>query len=135
MAKAAKILLVTNYFGFMHIVPTGNKDFYQSHNHNNPDKQYSWQEMDEDKANAYIEENNGFDPKFKTSKQSVKEVTAKDEEIQRLKDELAQAAEKDSEIAKLREMLAKASTAPTVPDASAAAVPAPAAQKADTTKK
>lgn len=121
----ANILLVTNYFGFLHAVPLGNKTFYQSHNANNPDKQYSWVEMDEEEAKDYVEKNHGFDPKFKSPKQAVQQVAAKDEEIQRLKEELAKTAEKDTEIAKLRALLEEASKAPTVPSAAPAAVPAP----------
>lgn len=118
IAKDSKnVLVVTNYFGFLHIVPLSNLTFYQSHNFNNPEKQYSWKEMSEEEAAKYVDDNNGYDPKFKTPKQQQQALADKDAELEKLK---ADRANQDAELQKLRDLLNKASNQPTIPNASTA---------------
>lgn len=102
----------------MHSVPLINLDFYKTHNVNNPEKPYKWEEMDEKEALDYIEKHDSVDPKFVSPKKAVQINAQKDAEINRLKDELGAAAKakeelagKEDEITRLREQLAKATQA------------------------
>lgn len=115
----AKVLVVTDYSGNLHITPLGNKSYYQAQNAKIKTKQFGLQEMDEKEAIKLMEDNNGIDPKFRTPTQAAKVIDDKDAELNRLREQLKQ---KDEEEAKLRELLSKASTGATDKGSEAAVV-------------
>lgn len=86
----AKVLVVTNMYGALNIVPAGNKDYYTSRNTITRTKEYPRiDEMDEKAAQKFLEENNGIDPDFVKPEDANKAIKAKDDEINQLKEQLA----------------------------------------------
>jgi hypothetical protein len=109
----AEKLVVTDYSGRLHIVPIGNKDYYQAQNQRNKLQQYTFQEMDEEKAHEFVAKNLGIDPKFKTPKQAADVIADKDAEIKALREQLKAAQESNPELQKQRDVLNELSTTPT----------------------
>lgn len=108
----AKVLVVTDYSGMLHITPQGNKDYYTAQNKLNRDKQYGMQEMEEDAANEFVAKNFGVDPKFKGFNPPTETINRQEEEIKRLREQLAK---KDEQETNLRNMLNELSTKSTSP--------------------
>lgn len=113
MSTSTKVLVVTNYYGHLHINPLNTKAYYQSQNQLIKDKQYKFREMDEKAAYAFVEENNGIDPDFKSPKEAAKAIADKDAEIKALREALEEAKKNNPEGEKLKHSIAELSTAPT----------------------
>lgn len=128
----AKVLLVTDYAGNLHITPVGNKAFYTSRNKVVTDKQFKMKVLEEEEAYAFVEKNKGQDPEFVTVAGAQKaiaskelELAAKDDEIAKLKAELEAARKnqggtggaKDEESVNAADLVAKINAATTVDEA------------------
>ena len=98
----AKVVVVTNPTGYMHINPLETRDFYQQMNVRVKDtsKHYKVQEMEQAEAEKFVADNSSFDPNFKSPKQVQAAIADKDAEIKRLRDELAKQNDPNSEVAK-----------------------------------
>lgn len=106
----AKVLLVTDYSGYLHITPTGNKTYYESKNVVNRDRKYKLKEMEEADAHKFVTDNNGIDPTFTAPAQQTQIINTQQEELEKLREQLKS---KDAEILKQQEQLKTLSTAPT----------------------
>ena len=84
----AKVLIVTDYAGNLHITPLGNKGYYQSRNVLVTEKQFKLQEMEEDEAVEYVEKHKGTDPGFVKPADAGKLIADKDAEIAALRAKL-----------------------------------------------
>lgn len=99
----AKVLLVTDYNGVLHITPLGNLNYYKSQNERNKgNQQFSFKEIEEKDAEAFVKKNKGIDPDFvkpadakSLLSEKNSELEAKDAEIEKLKAEL-EAAKKSA---------------------------------------
>lgn len=99
-----KVLVVTDYVGNLHIVPTGNKNYYLSVNQRVKDKQYKFRDnFNEDEAMEFLKKNDGRDPDFVTPAKAQKILQEKDDLIA-VKD--ATIEEKDKAIEDLKAQLA-----------------------------
>lgn len=87
---AAKLLVVTDYSGNLHIVPLGNKAFYQGRNNVIKTKQFKFRELDEKAAYEFVEKHGGVDPDHVTPAKAVSLISDKDAEIESLKAQLAE---------------------------------------------
>ncbi len=85
----AKALVVTDYSGSLHITPLGNKSYYQKQNKLIKTKQFGLQEMDEEDAKKFVEDNKGRDPKFVRPADTKKIIDSKDKQIEDLKAQIA----------------------------------------------
>jgi len=85
----AKVLVVTDYGGWLHIVPVNNKNWHLERNKVIKDKQYRPKEMEEEEANKFYDDNNGADPSFVSPKKANQMIASKDDEIKQLKEQLA----------------------------------------------
>jgi hypothetical protein len=121
----ANVLMVTDYAGRLHIMPLGNKPFFQSRNKTVKSKQYVFREMEEKAAYEFNEKNKGVDPDFITAKKAVNVIQDKDAEIERLKAQLAALQAKPAEKAgdTAVEVIARIKAATTVEELSALIVP------------
>jgi len=106
----AEALLITDPFGMLHVVPTGNRDFYESRNRVNTTQQYGIKEMDEAEALQFVQDNKGVDPGFTPPAQQQNVINTQQEELDRLRKALA---DSDAEAQKLKEQLNTLSTAST----------------------
>jgi len=86
----AKVLVVTDYGGWLHIVPVNNKNWHLERNKVIKDKQYRLKEMEEEEADKFYADNNGADPSFVSPKKANAMIASKDDEIKALKEQLAQ---------------------------------------------
>jgi hypothetical protein len=116
----AKVLVVTDYAGRLHITPAGNKAYYQAQNQRNKLQQYTFREMEGDskgdqpsEAEQFVAKNFGIDPSFKTPKQAAEVIADKDAEIRALREQLQAAQKASPEIQKQRDVLNELSTTPT----------------------
>ncbi len=98
-----KVLLVTDHNGVLHITPLGNLNYYKSQNERNKGKeQFTFKELEEKEAEAFVKKNKGIDPDFvkpadakSLLSEKNSELEAKDAEIEKLKAEL-EAAKKSA---------------------------------------
>lgn len=81
----AKVLVVTDYSGALHITPTGNKNYYLKQNRLIKNKQFGLQEMDEDAAYKFVEDNKGRDPKYVKPSDTQRILGQKDKQIEDLR--------------------------------------------------
>ena len=87
----AKVLIVTDYAGNLHIVPPRNKGYYQSRNQVVKEKQYRFREIhSEAEAEKFLKDNNGKDPDFITPKKAVIMIAEKSAENDELKAKIAE---------------------------------------------
>lgn len=116
----AKVLVVTDYTGVLHITPVGNVSFYQNRNQVYKKQQYGYQQMEEAEALKYVEANKGRDPKFVKPAETSKLIASKDEEIEKLKAQLAalQKADEESQLT-AKEVIEKIKAATTASEVQA----------------
>jgi hypothetical protein len=86
---SARVLLVTDYAGALHIVPLGNKAYYESRNKIIRNKQFRLREMNEADALEEIKRCNGVDESFGSTPEADRKLANKDAEIEALKKKLA----------------------------------------------
>jgi BMFP domain-containing protein YqiC len=87
----AKVLIVTDYAGNLHIAQPRNKGYYQSRNQVVKEKQYRFREgYSEAEAEKFLKDNNGKDPDFITAKKAVIMIAEKSAENDELKAKIAE---------------------------------------------
>jgi hypothetical protein len=82
------VLLVTDWFGILHVTPAGNKSYYESQNAKNKNLQFGIKEMSEKDAYAFVDKNKGVDPNFVKPGDANKIISEKDQKIKDLEAEL-----------------------------------------------
>jgi hypothetical protein len=82
MESNNKVLIVTDFTGNLHIVPIGNKAYYQARNQVNKNLQYKFKEgLTEEEALNFVKENNGIDPTFTTPATASDVIANKDKQL------------------------------------------------------
>jgi hypothetical protein len=89
MANSGKVLLITDYFGVLHITPLGNKNFYVSRNAKNDKYKFVIREMSPEEAEGFVKQHEGRDPDFIKVGEANKMIADKNAKIKELEAELA----------------------------------------------
>lgn len=92
MEKEKKVLVVTDWFGNLHINPLGNAAYYQAANERNKKTPYQYKviTMGEAEAEKFVNDNKGSDPKWVKPGDAVASVHEKDARIKELEEQLAE---------------------------------------------
>lgn len=85
----AKVLVVTDYAGTLHITPIGNASFYLGRNQVIKNKQFKLKQMEEQEALDYVQANKGSDPNFVNPTKASELLADRDKEIEDLRKQLA----------------------------------------------
>lgn len=109
----SKVLVVTDYAGGLHITPLGNKNYYVKQNKLIKTKQFGLQEMEEDVAQKFVEDNKGIDPKYVPATDSRKVIADKDAQIEALQKQVA-ALQVDTSSVTAKDLIEKIKAATTV---------------------
>src|SRR6478752_8002222 len=83
-------IVVTDWFGHLHVVPATNADYYADANEKNKNTQYQYtigsETMTEKDANEFVEKNEGVDPNWAKPGDASQLKTENVEQAQKIKE-------------------------------------------------